>query len=526
MTQIGILTEIERTETVESLMWQAFSEELRPPNQDFRDKYWSEPGKFVLDCFKWSGMKPNHPTKYQLEVLEKLQSEKRACVRSPHGAGKTATAAWAILWFALTRTGMDQKWIIPTTASAWRHLKQFLWPELHFWVRRLKWDVIGRKPFNRKTELYTTRLKLDNSGEAFAMASGEEANIEGAHGQQLLFIFDEAKTIPNAIWDAAEGALSKGECYALAFSTPGRPEGRFHAIQTRKRGLEDWWVRHITKKEVIIAGMMSKKWAAQRLAQWGENSAVYQNRVEGNFATDAQNAVIPLSWVEAAIERWHAWMEATGGEGVVTSLGVDPSGGREGANAATIATCMDYVKIAKLHEMQITDPDKSAMEIAGNVRVKLRRNPQAVAYVDVIGIGSGIVARLIEMKQNVKGFHSGKSTELMDESGTVGFLNWRAAGWWFLREMLSPGSKFDVCLPPDPDGKLTGDLTTPKSSFTSRGLRQIEAKLSIKRRLGRSTDYADAVIYALIGGILCAEEDAKTQLAPLSYHPVQIGPSW
>jgi hypothetical protein len=526
VTEIGILTEIERTETTESAMWRVFSEELRPPSQDFREKYWSDPGKFVLECFKWSGLKPDHPTKYQLEVLEKLHSERRACVRSPHGAGKTATAAWAILHFALTRTGQDRKWIIPTTASAWRHLKQFLWPELHFWVRRLKWDVIGRKPFNRKTELYTTRLKLDDSGEAFAMASSDEANIEGAHGQELLFVFDEAKTIPNNIWDAAEGALSKGECYALAFSTPGKPEGRFHAIQTRKRGLDDWWVRHIKKEEVMAAGMMSKKWAEQRLKQWGENSAVYQNRVEGNFAADQVDTVIPLSWVEAANDRWHDWMEATGGAGVVTSVGVDPSGGREGNNAAAIATCLDFVKIAKLHEIQIVDPERSAMEIAGHVRVKLRRNKQAVAYPDVIGIGSGIMARLVEMRQNVRGFHSGKSTELMDESGVVGFLNWRAAGWWLFREMLAPNSGFNVCLPPDPDDKLIGDLTTPKAGMSSRGLHQIEAKISIKRRLKRSTDYADAVIQAVIGPILCAEEDAQTQSMPVQYMPVEIGPSW
>lgn len=389
----------------------------------------------------------------------------------------------------------------------------------------IDWEKVGRKPFSRRTELFAWKLKL-STGEAFAMAASDAANLEGAHAPHLLYVFDEAKTIPIEIWDAAEGALSTpGECYALAFSTPGEPSGRFYDIQSRKRGYDDWWVRHIEKREVVTAGRMSKKWAAQRLKQWGENSAVYQNRVLGEFATDAEDGVIPLSWVEAAVERWHEWQDA-GGEGVVTSIGVDPSGGRAGSNIATIAVCKDFVKIDRLHEIPIGDPDESAMAIAGYIRGKLRVNKGACAYVDPIGIGSGILHRLLEMNMNVRGYHASKGTELFDSSGEVGFLNWRAAGWWLLREMLTPNSKFGVCLPPDADGLLVGDLTTPKQKMTSRGMRQVEAKESIKRRLGRSTDYGDAVIHALIGQLLCDEEDTKKGPGRIWYKPVRIGPDF
>ena len=84
------------------------------------------------------------PADYQIEVLELLEQGRRVSVRSPHGAGKTAVAAWAILCFALTHDGLD--WKCLTTASAWRQLTKFLWPEVHKWIRRLNWGIIGRPP--------------------------------------------------------------------------------------------------------------------------------------------------------------------------------------------------------------------------------------------------------------------------------------------------------------------------------------------------------------------------------------------
>src|SRR4051812_37494026 len=82
----------------------------------FKTTYEYDPVAFVHDCFTW---KPGQgPTFYQEEILASLVEKKRACVRGPHGLGKTALMSWIILWFSLTRDGDD--WKIPTTASAWR----------------------------------------------------------------------------------------------------------------------------------------------------------------------------------------------------------------------------------------------------------------------------------------------------------------------------------------------------------------------------------------------------------------------
>jgi hypothetical protein len=167
--------------------------------------------------------------------------------------------AWIILWFALTRSGVTD-FKIPTTASVFRQLQHFLWPEIHKWARFLNWERLGRMPFDERTELSSMALRL-KGGEAFAMSSRRADLIEGAHASELLFVFDEAKTITDPTWDSAEGAFSAGKCYWLAFSTPGDPVGRFYDIQSRKPGYEDWWVRHVTIEALKALGDVWLLWA-------------------------------------------------------------------------------------------------------------------------------------------------------------------------------------------------------------------------------------------------------------------------
>ena len=173
---------------------------------EFQAKYIHDPVGFVQDCIIFP---PGHePAFYQLEALERLQSEKRLALRGPNGLGKTALASWAIHWFALTRDGAID-WKIPCTASVWRQLTKFLFPEIHKWARHINWDLIGREEYNKRLELKALSLKL-GTGEAFAITGSDSETIEGAHATDLMYIFDESKIVPDSSWDSAEGAFSTG----------------------------------------------------------------------------------------------------------------------------------------------------------------------------------------------------------------------------------------------------------------------------------------------------------------------------
>lgn len=444
-----------------------------------------DPAGFARDCIKWPNGQSLAP--YQAEVLDDLVRYHREAVRSLHGAGKTTTEALALLWFAVTRDAAGIDWKAPITAGAWRQLERYLMPEIHLWARRLRWDLVGREPFSERTELLALSLNLRH-GSAFAVASSDPGLIEGAHAESLFFAFDESKSIEPAIFDAAEGALGgPGEAFALACSTPGEPSGRFHEIHTHRPGLEDWHTRHVTLDDAIGAGRVSESWAAQRGKQWGEGSAIYQNRVLGEFAAADEDSIVPLAWVEAATERWQQ-LQAAGVEfGKVTHLGVDVA--RSGADATVLALrCGDVVSELRKYPMGDT------MVTTGHVVQVLRAHPKCEPIVDVIGVGGGVVDRLREQGFRTTAFNASAKANRKDRSGELEFLNARAGAWWHLRELLDPAYGATVALPPDDE--LIGDLTAPHYAITSSGKIQVESKDEIRKRLGRSPDAGDAVVQA------------------------------
>lgn len=451
--------------------------------------YYNDPVGFARDCIRGLNL-----TDYQTEMLAAVPVKRRVAARGPHGLGKTTTNAVIVLWFAFTRDAQGVDWKIVTTAGAWRQLERYLWPEIHKWATRLDPDKLGRSEPDTRSELLRLILKL-RTGEAFAAAASDPKKIEGAHADSLLYIFDESKAIIPATFDAAEGAFSGAkprglpEAFAIATSTPGEPAGRFYDIQTRKPGYEDWWVRHVTLADCIAAGRVSQEWADQRRLQWGEGSALYHNRVLGEFYSSDEDAVVPLSWVEAANERWQSWVDAGRpqqyGQRV---LGVDVA--RGGADLTALAVRTGPV-VSEIHKYRVSD----TMKVVSHV-IAHRTHQADLAVVDVVGVGAGVVDRLRQMQKPVIGFSAAKATRRLDRSGELGFANLRSLMWWTMREMLDPAFEPTLALPVDPE--LLGDLTAPHWRILPGNKIAVESKADVAKRLGRSTDLADAVGHTLM----------------------------
>ncbi len=429
---------------------------------------------------------------YQAEIIADLPKHKRMAIRGPRGLGKSALVSLIVLWFALTRDAAGIDWKIGTTAGSWAQLSEYLWPEISKWSNNLDWAAIGREPFHPRGELMTTKLRLRN-GLALAASPERPDVIEGLHADAVLVVIDEAKIVTPGIFDSIEGAFSGAgegsdlEAYALAFSTPGEPAGRFYDIHTRKPGLEDWHVRHVTLDEAIAAGRMTRSWADQRKKLWGENSALYQNHVLGEFCADDEDAVIPLRWVEAAFDRWRAWeRDGKPDQDGIRTAGVDVA--RSGQDKSGVA-----VRHGNVITRIVTWAKADTMETTGKTRAIMEAEPGVTAIVDVIGIGAGVYDRLREQGVRADPFNAGRKTARRDKTGQFGFFNMRSWGWWNLREALEmPGS--EVALPPDDE--LAGDLTAMHWKVTSDGKIQVESKDDVRKRIGRSTDCGDMVMQA------------------------------
>lgn len=454
--------------------------------------YLHDPVGFVENCVKF---KPNQGlADYQAEILDTLVRDKRVAVRGPRGLGKSGVASFAILWFAITRDAAGRDWKIGTTAGAWSQLTDYLWPEISKWSMLLDWEKVGRPPFSQRSELMKNQMRLRH-GLAIAASPDKPEKIEGLHGDDVLFVIDEAKIVSPAIFDSIEGSFSGAgedsdlEAYALAISTPGEPAGRFYDIHTRKPGLEDWRTRHVTLDEAVAARRMTRDWAAKRKALWGEFSALYQNHVLGEFWADDEDAIIPLSWIEAAVTRWREW-DAAGrpdqdGERLA---GVDVA--RSGKDKSAIAIRRGDV-IVSVETFARSD----TMETCGKVKRVLDADLSMRGIIDVIGIGAGVYDRLREMGSKVDPFTASAKTTRTDRSGQVKFANLRSFAWWSARDALNPAYGPKLCLPPDDE--LMGDLAAMHKKDLSDGRVLAEPKDDIRKRIGRSTDKGDAVVMVL-----------------------------
>ena len=444
------------------------------------DTTWSDPCEWAKrNMFGWD------PTWYQEFILKQLALTRRASTIGPHGIGKTAMDAVAVFWFADTRERAGVDWKVVTTAGAWRQLNRYLWPEIHKWSKRL------RRPLPRNA-LLTLELKL-NYGQAFAVASDDPANIEGAHADEILYLIDEAKNVPPDSWDAIEGAMASGKAYCLANSTPGKAEGRLYEIHSKRAGYEDWWTYHVTLEDAIAAGRVPREWAAARLRQWGARSPVYINRVLGEFSTVDSDGVIPLEWLEAANDRWLDLAEAGYFlKEPITAVSADIAS-EEGVDQTIIAVRRG-VALSEIIRLPHVDTMATAGRMKGIIDASPAGREKPIAVPDAIGVGTGVVDRLREQGIKVDAFMGSSKAKHKDRTGELSFLNRRAEAWWGLRDLLNPAFYPTVALPNDDE--LTGDLCAPKFDQTSTGAIKIEEKDEVKKRLGRSPDVGDAVVQA------------------------------
>lgn len=452
------------------------------PHHAYFEKYGKDPLQWVEDFVNIK------LPRYHRRALASIRDGKRKLATfGPHGLGKSVFAALIILWGG--STALDCK--VVTTASAWRQLEKYLWPEVHKWFARINWTKIREAGGPTNVRLLTLECQFGELSQAFAVASDKAETIEGAHAERVIYVFDEAKAIPAPIWEGAEGAFSTpGDHLQVALSTPGDTSGVFYSICARQKGYEKWYINHVSLRDAIRAKRISLAWAREKREQWGAENPVYQNRVWGIFAKDSEDAVIPLSWVLAAVARWNAWKDAGAKEPEADLIiGADTAG--QGVDKTKF-----YYRKANIITRNEGYKKSRPMELAG--KLKIAMGSKGTLNIDTsYGEGAGTADRLKEFPgftRRVNCVNFGEKTDRTDSSGLLKFANTRAAMWWCMREKLDPNNGYDIMLPDDP--MLIGDLVAPRKKQRSDGVIIIESKEDIKKRIGRSTDDGDACCLA------------------------------
>ena len=57
------------------------------------------------------------------------------------------------------------------------------------------------------------------------------------------------------------------------------------------------------QQRVVLPGLTTHEWVAERVALWGEASPMYHARVLGDFSDRAEDTLISLTHIEQAIAR-------------------------------------------------------------------------------------------------------------------------------------------------------------------------------------------------------------------------------
>jgi len=424
----------------------------------------------------------------QAEILKSVRDNPRTAVRSCHGIGKTFTAAMCILWFLYTH----EKAIVLSTAPTWRQVEKLIWKEIRSAYREAI-IPLGGSLAPKSPELHL----IQDEWYAAGLSTNEPDRFQGFHEEHILCVVDEAAGVNIDIFEAIEGILTSSGARLLlignptsigtpfydAFMKPGFSTFHISAFDTpnfthsgitQEDIANDTWKAKLS--EIPYPRLITPQWVADRYKSWGEASAPYQVRVMGNFPRQGEDTLIPLLWIELAMERWE-----DAKEGEYKTLGVDVAA--YGSDKTVIAERRgDKVMPLNVYSQ------KNTRETAGLV-ISLAREAQIKKIsVDEIGIGRGVVDSLEE-----DGFENVGVNVAERSKEPERFHNLRAELWWHLRERLDP-EKEPIALPPDDE--LLSELAAVKYKVDAKGAIQIESKDDMRKRLGHSPDRADAVVLA------------------------------
>jgi len=446
------------------------------------------------------------PDECQRVVLVALNTDRRVAWRSGHGVGKTTLSAWMVL-HALICMGPCK---VLTTASVWRQLDKFLWPEIHKWGRRMNLALVGLDKL--PIEWLNMEIRITEDWMAFAAASDDPTMIEGCHADFVFYVMDEAKGIPRGTWLAAKGAMT-GKGQILAISTPPEgAEGYFCDIFT---GVVRGWTTFHTS--AFDSPRVSKEWIEDLRQEYGEESPEYVARVLGDIpSTNTINTVVPMSWTQSAMDRQP---DESVDRPRIASLDVARFGDDECVFAVRVGN--DVRHMETWHGYPTTTTEDRVWEgcLEWNV---------SKLIMDEGGLGSGPYDHLVLRSRgrrkdgldpiDIVGFNFGGSPNELDRYADAG-----TEAWFALRDMLSPESKYDpICLPRDIE--LKSQLVTRRFQWQKHG-RKLMSKAEMKSKFHvPSPDRADAIVM-LYATVRPKDADrrlgAMPQIRPVRFKPMK-----
>lgn len=435
----------------------------------------------------------------QREILMSVRDNEKTAVRACHGVSKTYTAAEVVVWFLNCIPNSK----VITTAPTWTQIKMLLWSEIQALYLKSRIKLEG--------ECLTAEIKTEEKDHyAYGFSTDKPARAEGWHAPALLFVFDEAKGIPQWLWDSARGAMTGGLCRWLvisttdgvqvgeqyhkifnssndwnkihisAFDSPYVTSEKFRSIDIPDASRPDRFKFTHTAPTDVQIQIATPKYIADCKAEWGEDSPLYQTKVLGEIVDAGADSIIKLSQVNQMFANGkNPDFNADGAE----EVGVDVA--RGGADDSVMYKRKGMKIIARHAIPPKAMPEKAKLVyVAEEVESFVGHNKTIRIKVDDTGLGGGVTDTLQSHGYTVVPVNFGAEASEPDKYPNTISEMWFETGK-IVHEIACPES-----------ARLMAELVNRKSKgLDKKGRRVVESKDDYKQRHGsKSPDDADAFL--------------------------------
>lgn len=431
-----------------------------------------DPVTFVRDVFR------TEPDAWQRDTLRlaggDLNPRRKICMKACTGPGKSATLAW-LGWHRLLCFGKPGEHPKGAALSVTRdNLTDNLWAELSKWRGRS--DLL-QAAFEWTKEKIYARDHPETwflSARSYAKDADAEAigrTLSGLHSQFPFILLDETGEMPVAIGKSAQQIFT-GNPMDAAILQAGNPTSTSGLLyESCKSGAWDVITITADPNDPKRTPRVDVAHAQAMIDEYGRDNPWVMATILGLFPPGGFNALLSYEDVEAAMQR--SYREDAYGF-AARILGVDVA--REGDDRSII---FPRQGLAAFEPIVM----RNAKTIEGATRVAVKKNEWEAdgCFIDNTGgFGAGWVDQLTAWNHEVTGVHfAGKATDSR-------YANIRSEMFFKMAEWVKGGG----ALPRIPG--LAEELTTPEYWFKGDQF-MLEPKEQIKKRLGRSPDYADAL---------------------------------
>lgn len=373
------------------------------------------------------------------------------------------------------------------------HLKSNLWAELLMW--RSKSKLLQESANDGLTRIslkghegysFIDARSYPKSADTATMA----ASLAGLHNDNVAFFIDEGGSIPDAIYNTADAALSGGDgprkrARLVTTGNPEKPEGTIYRAykeslkeeKDRDPEMPEWAVYRVTGDPLDPkrAPRVDIKWAQSQIKLYGRDNPWVKVNVLCEYPDVASDKLLTEEEVDAAMNRTIEQREVVRAQ---VRLGVDVA--RGGIDDSAIVRRRGL----KVYHIEAQPSSLTGPELSGVIQKIVKEHRVERVFIDNTGGYGGSV--IDNLNLGTKFIYVTPVVYNASAQDKERFANRRAEMYVRMRDWIKNGG----CLPKDQ--KLKEELLAPEIWFLGNKF-QLEDKAQIKIKIGRSPDRADAL---------------------------------